>query len=316
MSLDKQYKHLTLISPRGFCAGVKRAIAIVEEALAKYGAPLYVRHEIVHNRHVVETLKARGVIFVKELHEVPDNACVIFSAHGVPISVFKEAQKQSLTYHDATCPLVSKIHNAVKRYAEQKYDILLIGHKDHPEVIGTMGQIQEKIHLIETVDDVRRLSLVSEKIAYVTQTTLSLDETVLIVEEIKKYYPHIQESHKKDICYATNNRQNAVKETASSMDLFLVIGSLNSSNSKRLVETAKTYGAKQAFLIENASKIPWDAVAQCQTIALTAGASAPEILVQEVISQLQKKYNMDVQTYEKIQENIQFSMPYSIRNLQ
>ena len=275
-----------LASPRGFCAGVDRAIEIVKKSLEKYGSPVYVRHEIVHNKHVVESLKKIGAIFVEELNEIKDKSRpVIFSAHGVPKSIPAQADKLKMVYIDATCPLVSKVHREAENLNKKGDHILLIGHRNHPEVIGTMGQIEKGgIDLIENVEDAKNYKNKSNKeLAYVTQTTLSVDDTREIIAELKRKFPEIKDPKKEDICYATTNRQSAVKKIASLCDMFFVIGSRNSSNSVRLVEVAKKSGCKNSLLIHSESEIPFDKIDKCNTIGISSGASAPEILVEEFI---------------------------------
>lgn len=311
----KQQKKLTLIAPRGFCAGVDRAIKIVEQALMRYGAPVYVRHEIVHNRRVVETLEHQGAIFVDELDEVPDDRPVIFSAHGVPKSVPQTAQQRGLTYLDATCPLVSKVHIEAQRHAEAGHHIVLIGHRGHPEVEGTMGQVEaDDISLVETVEDVARLVPPSSKLAYVTQTTLSVSDTAEIILALKKRFPDIIGPHKEDICYATTNRQEAVKNIAGNMDLTLVIGAENSSNSQRLVEVARQAGCPTALLIPDAAHIDWHVVDGAYSIALTAGASAPEEIVEQVVSAFEHRYALERAEYVSQIETVHFNLPRELRS--
>ena len=290
---DKLIK-VYLASPRGFCAGVDRAIEIVKKSLEKYGSPVYVRHEIVHNKHVVESLKKIGAIFVEELDEIKDKSRpVIFSAHGVPKSIPAQASDLKMEYIDATCPLVSKVHREAENLNRKGDHILLIGHRNHPEVIGTMGQIENGgIDLIESVDDAKNYQNISNKeLAYVTQTTLSVDDTKEIITELKRRFPRIKEPKKDDICYATTNRQSAVKKIASFCDMFFVIGSRNSSNSVRLVEVAKKSGCENSLLIHSESEIPFDKIDACKTIGISSGASAPEILVEEFIKNLKKISN-------------------------
>ena len=287
---DKQIK-IYLASPRGFCAGVDRAIEIVKKSLEKYGSPVYVRHEIVHNKHVVESLKKIGAIFVEELDEIKDKSRpVIFSAHGVPKSIPEQAENLKMDYIDATCPLVSKVHREAENLNKKGDHILLIGHRNHPEVIGTMGQIENGgIDLIENIEDARKYENTSNKeLAYVTQTTLSVDDTKDIISELKRKFPEIKEPKKDDICYATTNRQSAVKKIASFCDMFFIIGSRNSSNSVRLVEVAKKSGCENSLLIHSESEIPFDKIDKCKTIGISSGASAPEILVEEFINNLKK----------------------------
>lgn len=302
---------ILLAEPRGFCAGVDRAVSIVEKSLQKFGAPVYVRHEIVHNQTVLEDLRQKGAVFVKELDEVPDGAPVIFSAHGVPKSVPEAAQKKNMVYIDATCPLVSKVHREAEQLHKTGHQIILIGHKGHPEVIGTMGQMPAgAIVLIETIADIKKLDIAPDtKIAYVTQTTLSVDDTLAIVETLRIRFPDIAAPKKEDICYATTNRQLAVKDLAARADAVIVIGSGNSSNSNRLVEVAKAYGAKQAFLADNAKDILWDELRHVKTLGLTAGASAPEKLVQEVIDSARRHFNVRLETSATVRENITFNIP-------
>ena len=303
---------ILLTSPRGFCAGVDRAIEIVKKSLDKYGSPIYVRHEIVHNKYVVDNLKKIGAIFVEELEEIKDKTRpVIFSAHGVPKSVPKEASNLNMTYVDATCPLVSKVHREAENLNKNGSHILLIGHKNHPEVIGTMGQLpQESIELIESVKDAKKYSKKNnKKLAYITQTTLSVDDTKEIINVLKTKFPEINEPKKEDICYATTNRQAAVKKIAKKCEMFFVIGSRNSSNSVRLVEVAKNNGCNKSELIHFDSKVPFDKIANCKTIGISSGASAPEILVEEFIKKLKKEFTIKVEEVEMIKENIIFKIP-------
>ena len=308
---DKLIK-VYLASPRGFCAGVDRAIEIVKKSLEKYGSPVYVRHEIVHNKHVVESLKKIGAIFVEELDEIKDKSRpVIFSAHGVPKSIPAQASDLKMEYIDATCPLVSKVHREAENLNRKGDHILLIGHRNHPEVIGTMGQIENGgIDLIESVDDAKNYQNISNKeLAYVTQTTLSVDDTKEIITELKRRFPRIKEPKKDDICYATTNRQSAVKKIASFCDMFFVIGSRNSSNSVRLVEVAKKSGCENSLLIHSESEIPFDKIDACKTIGISSGASAPEILVEEFIKNLKKKYQIEIENTESIKEDVTFKIP-------
>jgi len=301
-----------LAAPRGFCAGVDRAIEIVKKSIDKYGPPVYVRHEIVHNKYVVDNLKKIGAIFVEELGEIKDKTRpVIFSAHGVPKSVPKEASNLNMTYVDATCPLVSKVHREAENLNKNDSHILLIGHKNHPEVIGTMGQLpQESIELIENVESAKKYSKKNDKkLAYITQTTLSVDDTKEIINVLKTKFPEINEPKKEDICYATTNRQAAVKEIAKKCEMFFVIGSRNSSNSVRLVEVAKNNGCNKSELIHFDSKVPFDKIANCKTIGISSGASAPEILVEEFIKKLKKEFTIEVEEVEMIKENIIFKIP-------
>lgn len=302
---------LLLASPRGFCAGVDRAIQIVELALEKYGPPVYVRHEIVHNRYVVEDLERKGAIFVEELDEVPEGAKVIFSAHGVPKSVPAEAQARELFYLDATCPLVSKVHVEAERLHARGLEIVLIGHAGHPEVIGTMGQLPEgSVKLIETIADAETFEPHDpEKLAFVTQTTLSIDDTAGIVAVLRRRFPSIAGPHKEDICYATTNRQEAVKEIAPRVDAMLVIGAPNSSNSMRLVEVAERSGCAYAALVQRAADIDWAALGNPATVGLTAGASAPDILVNEVITAFKERFDVTVEEVSVRREAVQFKLP-------
>ena len=310
-----QKVNVYLAGPRGFCAGVDRAILMVEEALIKYGSPIYVRHEIVHNKYVVEDLKKKGAIFIDELDEIKDfSRPVIFSAHGVPKSVPENALKLNLIFFDATCPLVSKIHREVENLERLNVPILLIGHQNHPEVVGTMGQIKSEIYLIEKKEDLSKLPFDNnKKIAYVTQTTLSVDDTLSIINEIKKKFSNVIEPRKKDICYATTNRQNAVKKIAAKCDIFIVIGAKNSSNSLRLVEVAKQYGAKKSILVENVEGFEQKQLINIKNIGITASASAPEILVQNFIKSLKKKYKVELMEQQYIPENINFKIPQQLK---
>lgn len=305
---------LLLASPRGFCAGVDRAIQIVELAIEKYGPPVYVRHEIVHNRYVVEELERKGAIFVEELDEVPAGAKVIFSAHGVPKSVPAQAQSRQLFYLDATCPLVSKVHVEAERLHNRGLEILLIGHAGHPEVIGTMGQLPEgAVRLIETVADAEAFAPADPgKLAFVTQTTLSVDDTAEIVAVLRRRFPAIAGPHKEDICYATTNRQEAVKSIAPQVDAMLVIGAPNSSNSMRLVEVAERAGCPYAALVQRASDIDWAALGTPATVGLTAGASAPEVLVEEVIDAFRQHFSVTVETTSVRRESVQFKLPRAL----
>lgn len=308
---NKPALNLRLAAPRGFCAGVDRAIQIVELALKKFGAPVYVRHEIVHNRYVVDSLAAKGAVFVDELDKVPEGMPVIFSAHGVPKSVPAEARSRGLTHIDATCPLVSKVHVEAERHFALGLHIVLIGHAGHPEVIGTMGQLPEgAVSLIETVEDVARLEPTNPaQLAYITQTTLSVDDTAEIVAALKSRFPGIAGPHKEDICYATTNRQEAVKAIAPGADVLFVIGAPNSSNSMRLVEVGKRAGAKEAMLLQRADDIDWGLLEGARVAALTAGASAPEILVDEVIAALGQRFDVTVEDVIVGRETVQFRLP-------
>ena len=309
---NKKIKIL-LAAPRGFCAGVVRAIEIVEKALKKYGKPVYVRHEIVHNKHVVEGLKKKGAIFVEELSDIQDSARpVIFSAHGVPKKVPEEATRRNMFQVDATCPLVTKVHREAERHNKNGYKIILIGHKGHPEVVGTMGQIpKENIFLIETIEDAKELNI-DGPVAYVTQTTLSVDDTKDIIKVLEKNFPGIKGPTKEDICYATTNRQNAVKKVASKCDMFLVIGSDNSSNSKRLVEVAKKAGCFRAQLVDFKRELPLKEILECNTIGLTSGASAPEKLVQDFIRKIKIHSKVLIEEFEITKESVTFKLPSSL----
>lgn len=302
---------LKLATPRGFCAGVDRAIQIVERALDLYGAPVYVRHEIVHNKHVVDRLKGLGAVFVKELDQCPPDRPVVFSAHGVPKSVPAEAQSRQMFFLDATCPLVSKVHVEAERHHEAGREILLIGHAGHPEVIGTMGQLPEGVvKLIETVDDARNFQPADpQNLAFVTQTTLSVDDTADIVAELKARFPDISLPHKEDICYATTNRQEAVKRVAEDCDLFLVIGSKKSSNSQRLVEVALRAGARSAHLIDDASEVDWGWFADSRTVGVSAGASAPENLIEALISAIHERFDVSMSEDNGVREMVTFKLP-------
>lgn len=305
---------LILASPRGFCAGVDRAIQIVESALEKFGPPVYVRHEIVHNRFVVEALERKGAVFVEELDEVPEGGKVIFSAHGVPKSVPAEAKARELIYFDATCPLVSKVHIEAGRLHERGLEIILIGHAGHPEVIGTMGQLpDDAVKLVETIADAEAfVPQNADKLAFVTQTTLSVDDTAEIVAALKRRFPNIVAPHKEDICYATTNRQEAVKVIAPRAEAVLVIGAPNSSNSMRLVEVAERAGCTYAALVQRAADIDWAALGTPRTVGLTAGASAPEILVDEVIAAFRERFDVTLEMAETVRESIQFKLPRAL----
>ncbi len=301
-----------LAAPRGFCAGVERAIEIVKKSLIKYGAPIYVRHEIVHNKYVVDNLKKMGAIFIEELDEIKDQSRpVIFSAHGVPKSIPKYASLKKIEYIDATCPLVSKVHREAEYLYKNNFHILLIGHQNHPEVIGTMGQLPEKtIDLIETTNDAKKYSNNSGKnLSYITQTTLSVDDTIDIINVLKKKFPNIKEPKKEDICYATTNRQVAVKKIANKCDMFFVIGSRNSSNSKRLVEVAKKSGCKNSELIDFEKEIPIKKIMKCKTIGISSGASAPEILVKKFINEIKEKIDIKINEINIIKEDVYFKIP-------
>ena len=312
--MKKEIKIL-LASPRGFCAGVDRAIEIVKKALVKFGPPVYVRHEIVHNTQVVENLKKLGAVFVEELDEIKDRSRpVIFSAHGVPKSVPEEALNKKMFYVDATCPLVTKVHREAERHYKNGYKIILIGHKGHPEVIGTMGQIPKgNIVLVETLEDAKNVKI-NGLVAYVTQSTLSVDDTKEIIKVLEKKFPKIKPPVKEDICYATTNRQNAVKQIASSCDMFFVIGSDNSSNSKRLVEVAKKAGCGKSYLINFKNDLPIKEIINCKKIGLTSGASAPEELVQSFISEIKKYTDISIDESINSKESVIFKLPPSLIN--
>ena len=306
---------LWLAAPRGFCAGVDRAIKIVEMALAKYGAPVYVRHEIVHNRYVVEDLRAKGAVFVDELDECPTDRPVIFSAHGVPRSVPAEAAARQMLHVDATCPLVSKVHVEAERHHENGVQIVMIGHAGHPETAGTMGQLPPgEVLLVETPDDVARLEVRDpERLAFVTQTTLSVDDTADVVAALRARFPAIIGPHKEDICYATTNRQEAVKAMAPRVEAMLVVGAPNSSNSKRLVEVGARAGCPYTQLVQGAADIDWRALDGVTSLGLTAGASAPEVLVNEVIDAVRARHDVTVETVETAQEDVEFKVPRVLR---
>lgn len=312
----KRPLEIILCAPRGFCAGVDRAIQIVELALEKYGAPVYVRHEIVHNKYVVDGLREKGAVFVEELDEIPDtNAPVIFSAHGVPKSVPANAQERKMFYLDATCPLVSKVHVEAQRHHDEGKEIVLIGHAGHPEVIGTMGQLPDgAITLIETVADAEKYEPKSpDDLAFVTQTTLSVDDTAAIVAALQKRFPTISAPHKEDICYATTNRQEAVKQVAPHVDAMVVVGAPNSSNSMRLVEVADRAGCPKSGLIQRASDIVWSDFEGVERLGISAGASAPEELVNEIIDRFAEHYDLTVSTEVTAEENIAFNVPRELR---
>ena len=308
---NKELKIL-LSAPRGFCAGVERAIEIVEKSIQKYGAPVYVRHEIVHNKYVVDNLKNKGAIFVEELEEIDDKTRpVIFSAHGVPKKIPEDAKNYNMTYVDATCPLVSKVHREAENLNKAGYHLVLIGHQNHPEVIGTMGQLPKgSIDLIQNEDEAKNYKLPNnKKISYVTQTTLSVDDTRDIIKILKDRFPDIREPLKEDICYATTNRQMAVKNIAKKCDLFFIIGSRNSSNSVRLVEVAKKSGCPNSILIHSKSEIPFDLIKSSNTIGISSGASAPEILVDNFVNELKNKFTVSIDEVEIIKENVVFKAP-------
>jgi len=308
--------NILLCAPRGFCAGVDRAVDIVEKSLKKFGAPVYVRHEIVHNKHVVQTLKNKGVIFVDELDEVDDKSRpVIFSAHGVAKKVYEDAEVKNLQFIDATCPLVSKVHREAELLNKQGYKIILIGHKNHPEVIGTMGQLPNgEVTLIETVEDIDNIQVDDEKIAYITQTTLSVDDTKDIIEALKVKFPKIKEPIKSDICYATTNRQAAVKNIANRCDVFLIVGSQQSSNSQRLVEVAKKNGSKESYLVHQDFELPIELIKNAKCIGVSSGASAPDVLVDRLLDQIKEIRKIKVEEVEIVKENVEFKLPKELRD--
>ena len=307
--------HLYLAAPRGFCAGVDRAIQIVDMALEKWGPPVYVRHEIVHNKFVVDGLRRKGAIFVDELEQCPDDRPVIFSAHGVPKAVPAAAAKRDMVYVDATCPLVSKVHIEADRHYQAGLQIVMIGHDGHPETIGTMGQLPDgEVLLVETEKDVSDLTVRDpQKLAYVTQTTLSIDDTAAIVSALNERFPAIVGPHKEDICYATTNRQLAVKQIAPQVDALIVVGAPNSSNSKRLVEVASKAGCNYSQLVQRANEIDWRSLINIRSVGVTAGASAPEVLVNEVVEEFQQHFSVTIEKVETAQENISFKVPKILR---
>ena len=306
---------LFMAAPRGFCAGVDRAIRIVEMAIEKWGAPVYVRHEIVHNKYVVDDLRGKGAVFVEELDECPDDRPVIFSAHGVPKSVPAAASAREMVYVDATCPLVSKVHIEAQRHADNGLQMIMIGHAGHPETVGTMGQLPEgEVLLVETVEDVTTVEVRDpERLAYVTQTTLSVDDTAEIVAALQARFPAIIGPHKEDICYATTNRQEAVKAIAPDCDALLVVGAPNSSNSRRLVEVASRAGCPYAQLVQRAENIDWRALEGIASVGITAGASAPEVLIEEVVDAFRARFDVTVSVVETAQENVEFKVPRVLR---
>ena len=310
----KENKQILLISPRGFCAGVTRAIDTVVEVLEKFGPPVYVKHEIVHNKHVIDDLKAKGAIFIEDINDAPIDKPLVFSAHGVAKNILDTAKQMNKYVVDATCPLVTKVHVQAIKFYNLNYKIILIGHKNHPEVEGTLGQLPTGgIVLIENLDDIKNLKFENEdKLAYVTQTTLSVDDTKEIIDALKKKFPHIKSSPKEDICYATTNRQNAIKDYAHECDSFIVVGSKNSSNSNRLVEVAKKSGCDLSVLLENASNLNIDNYKNHQTIGLSSGASVPDILVQDVISKFREAFEINVKEVGAGEENISFKLPRGI----
>ncbi len=309
--MSKKSLTVLLANPRGFCAGVERAIEIVERALQRYGAPVYVRHEIVHNRFVVESLEAKGAIFVEELDDVPEGVPVIFSAHGVPKVIPTEAERRKLFYLDATCPLVSKVHREAERHARNGRQILLIGHAGHPEVIGTMGQVPEgSILLVENVAEAESVQVEDPlNLAYITQTTLSVDDTIEVIAALRRRFPEIHGPKKEDICYATTNRQEAVKAIARDCDALLVVGAPNSSNSQRLVEVARREGCPQSQLVQRAADIDWSTLGDISRLGITAGASAPEILVEEVVEACRKRFDVTLQNVSGVVEDVIFKLP-------
>ena len=315
LSPMRQNLKIFLAAPRGFCAGVDRAIKIVEMALEKWGAPVYVRHEIVHNKFVVDGLRDKGAVFVEELSECPDDRPVIFSAHGVPKSVPEEAARRNMVFVDATCPLVSKVHIESSRHSSNGLQMIMIGHKGHPEVIGTMGQLPPgEVLLVETVEDVAAIAPRDPaKLAYITQTTLSVDDTRAVVAALKQRFPNIAGPHKEDICYATTNRQESVKAIAPKVDAILVIGAPNSSNSQRLVEVGRKAGCAYSQLVQRASDIDWRALEGCAAIGITAGASAPETLVNEVIDAFSARFEVELEIVETAKESVEFKVPRVLR---
>ena len=313
--MDRPRLTLYLAAPRGFCAGVDRAIKIVEMAIGKWGAPVYVRHEIVHNKFVVDGLRAKGAVFVEELSDCPDDRPVIFSAHGVPKAVPAEAARREMVYVDATCPLVSKVHIEAERHHQNGLQMVMIGHAGHPETLGTMGQLPEgEVLLVETVADVDKIAPRDPaKLAFITQTTLSVDDTADIVAALKARFPAIVGPHKEDICYATTNRQEAVKAIAPKIDALLVIGAPNSSNSKRLVEVGRAAGCGYAQLVQRATDIDWRALDGIRSVGVTAGASAPEVLVNEVIDAFRDRFDVTLERVETARENVEFKVPRVLR---
>ncbi len=311
--MEQKIVNVFLASPRGFCAGVDRAVEIVKKTISKFGSPVYVRHEIVHNKFVVENLKSEGAVFIEELSEIENKSRpVIFSAHGVPKRVIDEAKLNNIIYIDATCPLVTKVHREAEALAKEEFNIIFIGHRNHPEVVGTMGQIDERfISLVENKLDVENYSpkINNNKFAYITQTTLSLDDTLEIISVLKQKYPSIKEPIKSDICYATTNRQEAVKKIAKNCDLFLVIGSRSSSNSQRLVEVAKKFGCKESLLMHSEQKLPIDKIRKANNIGITSGASAPEILVENLIKEIKSIINIRVEEVISSVEKVSFKLP-------
>ena len=313
---EKPVLKVLLCSPRGFCAGVVRAIETVERALALYGPPVYVRHEIVHNRYVVDSLRAKGAVFVEELDEIPDTqAPVIFSAHGVPRSIPEQASRRHLLAIDATCPLVTKVHREAEIHFRRGREIVLIGHAGHPEVVGTMGQLPAgSITLVETIEDVEKFTpRDAANLAFVTQTTLSVQDTAAMVEALKARFPQIVGPHKEDICYATTNRQEAVRKVAPTVDLMIVVGAPNSSNSQRLKEVAERAGSPRAVLVQRGAELDWQALAGIKRVGVTAGASAPEVLVEEVLDALAERFMLHVETVSTAEESMFFPLPRLLR---
>jgi len=313
--MDPDKKQILLISPRGFCAGVTRAVDVVLETLKKHGSPVYVKHEIVHNRHVIKDLEQKGTIFIEDVEDVPCDRPLIFSAHGVSKKVINEAKDINSIIIDATCPLVTKVHVQAQKFFKEGFKIILIGHKNHPEVEGTMGQLPEgSILLIEKISDIENLNFnTNDEIAYITQTTLSVDDTNSIISELKNKYPNIKSSPKEDICYATTNRQNAIKAHAFKCDSFLVIGSKNSSNSNRLVEVATNSGCKNVRLLEDSSKLNLEEYNNSKTIGISSGASVPDNLVKNVIDKFKEHFNVNIEHAVYGEENISFNLPKELR---
>ena len=309
-------KKIILVSPRGFCAGVTRAIDVVLETLKKYGSPVYVNHEIVHNKHVIDDLTKKGAVFLKNIEDAPKDRPIIFSAHGVSKKITNYAKDNNKTIIDATCPLVTKVHVQADKFYKLGFKIILIGHKNHPEVEGTMGQLpQDTIYLVETINDINELNFSgNDKIAYLTQTTLSIDDTQNIINELRKKFPNIESSPKEDICYATSNRQKAIKEYADKCDAFIVVGSKNSSNSNRLVEVAKKAGCINSHLLENAESLNLSNYSSSNIIGISSGASVPEILVENIISKFQKNYSLEIENVSLGEEDVQFKLPKEVRN--
>jgi len=313
--MDRGKKQILLISPRGFCAGVTRAVDVVLETLKQYGSPVYVKHEIVHNKHVIKDLEQKGTIFIEDVKSVPSDRPLIISAHGVSKKVINASKKNNSITIDATCPLVTKVHVQAQKFFNEGFKIILIGHKNHPEVEGTMGQLPEgSISLIEKISDIEKLDFNTEdEVAYITQTTLSVDDTNSIILELKKKYPNIKSSPKEDICYATTNRQNAIKAHASKCDSFIVIGSKNSSNSNRLVEVAANSGCKDSSLLEDASKLNLEEYNNSEIIGISSGASVPDILVKEVLDKFLEHFNVDIEHVTYGEENVNFKLPKELR---